>query len=287
VSADELPVLARRCWGALETLHVVGYFAPEPRAAYKELGLRGRHGYFAARSAAFGPVPAEVTTATFYVFAPRAVADALPAAWHVASPGTVLAARHRGVVQALHRVLDDVAAENDVREALTLARVACEGLSAAGRPLYAAHASLPEPEDPLLALWHAASLVREHRGDGHVAALLLAGLDPVEAIVTGGLANGTTQFMKLTRGWTEGEWAAAEERLRDQGLLDADGGLTPQGTELRAEVEAVTERLALPGWEHLGVERAGRLLELLRPMRRALIEADDVFPPGLFRSRSG
>lgn len=284
MTSDELPVLARRCWGTLEALHVVGYFAPEPRQAYKQLGLRGRVGYFASRSAALGPVPAQVTAAAFYVFSPRFVAEALPAAWDVASPATVLEARHRGVAQVLHRVLDGVAEPDGIAEALSLARVVCQQLRPAGRVLYAGHSSLPEPAEPLMALWHAATLVREHRGDGHVASLLLAGLDPVEAIATAGLANGTTEFMKRSRGWTEQEWAEGEQRLRDRGLLD-DGGLTADGAALRSEVEAVTERLALPGWEHLGDEGASRLLELMRPIRRALIEAEDVFPPGLFPSR--
>jgi hypothetical protein len=277
---DPMPALARRCWGTLETLHVVGYFAPEPAAAYRELGLRGWAGYFASRSAAMGAVAPGVTVATFYVFAPDKVAAALPAAWATADPSAVLAARHAGVAAALHRVLGTP----DVAEALDLARAACAGLRPQGRALYAGHAALPEPADRLLALWHAATLLREHRGDGHVAALLLAGLDPVEALVTAGLVNGQTPFLKATRGWTGEEWAAAEERLRGRGLLAADGSLTDDGTALRAELEARTDATAEVGWRGLGQQGCERLLELVRPLRRELV-ASDIFPAGLFASR--
>src|SRR5664280_2916246 len=146
---------------------------------------------------------------------------------------------HTGVTEALHRVLG----EPDIGEALELARTACAGLTAPGRPLYAGHAALPWPTDELLALWHAASLLREHRGDGHVATLLQAGLDPVEAIVTGGLMAGTTGFMRTSRGWTDAEWAAGEDRLRERGLLGPDG-LTAAGTALRRDLETSTDRAA-------------------------------------------
>jgi hypothetical protein len=272
---DSIETLGRRCWAALETVHVIGYFAPEPAAAYRELGLKGRAAYFAARSAPMGPVPAQVTVATFYVFAPALVERAIPAAWDIASPTEVLAARHSGIVATLHRVLGDP----DVDEALELAKTACAALSVPGRALYAGHASLPWPDDPLLGLWHAASLLREHRGDGHVAALLLSGLDPVEAAITGGLASNTTEFARSTRGWTDGEWPAGEARLRERGLIDS-AGLTEAGTALRSQLEEQTDRAAEVGWRHLGAEGAARLLELVRPLRRSLL-ASGIFPASL------
>jgi len=176
-----------------------------------------------------------------------------------------------------------VLGEPDIGEALELARTACAGLTAPGRPLYAGHAALPWPTDELLALWHAASLLREHRGDGHVATLLQAGLDPVEAIVTGGLMAGTTGFMRTSRGWTDAEWAAGEDRLRERGLLGPDG-LTAAGTALRRDLETSTDRAAEIGWRHLGADGAARLLELVRPLRRTLLEGD-VFPPELLARR--
>ena len=273
IEMSPLAKSGRRAWSSLEVLHVTGYFAPEPRERYKALGLRPSLAYFAARSAPMGPVPAEVTVATFYVFSPTLVGAALPAAWSVASPAKVLQARHDGVAATLRRVLGDID-PTELAEATDLALTACAGLSLAGRPLYAGHASLPLPDDPLLRLWHAASLLREHRGDGHVAALLHAGLDPVEALVTGGATSGTTPFLRSTRGWTDEEWDAGEQRLRDRGLLQAGSAdLTPDGVALRAAVEAQTGLAALPGWAHLGEAGTTRLVELVRPWRDVVLAA--------------
>ena len=291
----DLARLARRAWSALEVLHIVGYFGAEPREQYKALGLRPSLAYFAGRSAPMGPVPAEVTVATFYVFSPVLVGLALPSAWAVASPERVLQARHEGVTATLHRLLDEVVDPAELAEAGELALTACAGLTAPGRPLYAAHSALPLPADPLLRLWHAAALLREHRGDGHVAALLHAGLDPVEALVTGGLASGTTSFMRATRGWTDEQWAAGEQRLIDRGLLTqpptpppgeraiaAQPTLTDAGVELRAAVEAQTGLAALAGWAHLGEQGTARLVELVRPWRDVVL-ASGVLPSELVR----
>ncbi len=283
-TADPILGLARSCWRELETLHVVGYFAPEPRHAYRDLGLRARDGYFASRSAPMGPVPAPVVVATFYVFSPDAVNPAIPAAWSTASPAQVLEARHAGVSATLRRVLGKPAEVEGLDEALELARTACAGLTAPGRALYAGHASLDWPSDPLLGLWHAASLLREHRGDGHVAALLQAGLDPIEAMLTYGATSGMTPFLKATRGFPDADWDAGLARLQERGLADADGTLTPQGAELRAEVERRTGVQAEEGWRHLGVAGAHRLKALVAPIREKLV-ASDIFPPGLFSSR--
>lgn len=270
--------VGRTCWSTLEAIHILGYFAPETRDAYKALGISGTAGYFASRSAPMGPVPAEVTVATFYVFAPSLVSHFIPAAWEVASPAQVLEARHRGMTEVLHRVFGDGPADLD--EALALTKTATEGLAPQGRPLYAGHASLPWPEEPLLALWHGASLIREHRGDGHIAALLTHGLDPVEAMVTYGQTSGMTDFLKLTRAWTEDEWAAGVERCRARGLVDGEGLITEAGRGLRTQVESMTDRLSTAGWEHLGLEGAQRLAEILVPMRRSLADSG-VFPFGL------
>jgi len=175
---------ARRMWQALEVLHMTVYFAPEPRDAFRRAGLRGGWmGYFASRSAAMGPVPAEVVAATFYNFHPRMVHRAIPDAWGFATPAEVLAARYQGADAALGRLLGGWADGPEAAEAAALARRATEGRDPAGRPLFAAHATLPWPDRPHLALWHAATLYREFRGDGHVACLLAAGVDGCEANV--------------------------------------------------------------------------------------------------------
>ncbi|MGY1841852.1 MULTISPECIES: SCO6745 family protein [unclassified Modestobacter] len=274
------PQLAREAWGSLETLHVVAFFAPEVQAAYDAMGVRGaRAGYFAARASALGPVGPAPVVATFYVFAPSLVERVVPRVWAAAAPERWAAARVDGVRTALHGALG----EPDVAEALELARQACAGLTAAGRPLYAAWRSVDEPDEPLLQLWHAALLVREHRGDGHVSALLAAGLDPVESLITGGLATNSTEFVRTTRGWTDEEWAAGVQRCRDRGLVD-DGGLTDAGAELRRRVEETTDALATEGWAHLGADGTQRLVELLAPLRRRVFETGVL--PDWIRARS-
>jgi hypothetical protein len=273
------PQLARSAWGSLETVHVVGFFAPEVQQATDRFGVQAtRAGYFAARAAPFGPVDPAVVVATFYVFAPALVARAVPAVWDAAPPAEWAAARAEGVAAALHRVLG----EPDVTEAVSLAREACAGLGAAGRPIYAAWSAMPWPEDPLLQLWHAGLLLREHRGDGHVTALMAAGLDPVEALVTGGLASDSVDFVRTTRGWTDEEWTAGVERCRARGLVD-DDGLTAAGKALRQEVETTTDVLGLPGWAHLGEDGCRRLVELLAPLRGQLFDAGLL--PDWIRSR--
>jgi hypothetical protein len=267
----ELIRASRKAWGALETVHVLGYFAEEVTVAFVALGLHPRLSYFAARSAAFGAVGPEVPTATFFVFAPWLHAKALPSSWSVASPDEVQQARRASMAVVLGRVLGDVD-EADLAELLALVRTACDGLTPPGRPLYAAHAGLTRPDDPRVALWHATALVREHRGDGHVAVLLTAGLDPVESLVLNGLFWGNTGFLRSTRGWTDEQWAAGEQRLVDRGLV-TDGALTEQGLAFRKGLERDTDRLALEGWAHLGLEGTQRVAELAAPLRQRALDS--------------
>lgn len=271
-----LTALSREAWSDLEALHLVGYFAPEVTDAYVGLGLDLRLSYFPGRAAAFGEAGPGLTVATFYVFAPWLVEAALPAAWETTTPDALVAARRSGTAAALERLLG----RPDLGEALAIAREVCAGLSAPGRPLYAAHADLPWPEDDLAALWHAATLVREHRGDGHLSVLQVAGIDPVEATVLGGLYSSSTSFLRKTRGWSDEEYAAATARLRERGWLDADGGFTDEGRAARQRIEDDTDRLALEGWAHVGAEQTARLHALVSPLRRQVLSAD-VLPRSL------
>jgi hypothetical protein len=272
---------ARRMWPAFETYHAHVYFVPEAAQAYRELGLKGGWmGYFASRSAALGPASAGLVTAVFFNFHPAMVARALPDAWALASPGEVLAARLRTADTALRRLIPEHVGSAEEAEAAALAREAAEAPAVAGRPLFGALRSLPWPEEPHLQLWHACTLLREHRGDGHVAALTAAGLDGCEAHVTL-TAGGTVPRPTLqeNRKWSDEDWVAAEDRLRQRGWLDAGGGLTDAGRAGRAEVESRTDALAEEPWRALGPERAARLLELLTPMARAINAAGGVPVP--------
>ena len=272
---------ARRMWPAVETYHAHIYFVPEAAEAYRRLGLKGGWmGYFASRAAALGPASPELVTAVFFNFHPAMVARALPDAWTLASPEDVVAARLETADVALRRLIPGHVGSPAEAEAAALAREAVEAPALSGRPLFAALRSLPWPDQPHLVLWHACTLLREHRGDGHVASLTAAGLDGCEAHVTltatGSVPRDTLQS---NRKWSDEEWAGAEDRLRARGWLDAAGSLTDAGRAGRAEVEARTDELAEQPWRALGPERTERLLELLTPMARAINAAGGVPVP--------
>ncbi|WP_433503915.1 SCO6745 family protein [Pseudonocardia halophobica] len=278
---------ARRLWRALEPLHAVTYFAPEARSAGESLGLRGFwRGYFGQRAAPLGPVPAEVVTALFYNFAPGFVARSVPEVWSVATPAQLLDARLAAVDAALGRALGELAGSAEVAEAAELARTAATSVSTAGRALAAANAALPWPDAPHLVLWQAQTILREQRGDGHVAALVSAGIDPVEALVVFAGAQGLPgDWLRERRGWTVEEWEAARARLTDRGLVEPNAGetvtdtvLTDAGRELCAEVEARTDALADQAWRALGDARAERLVGLAGPLVERVLAAGDFLP---------
>lgn len=277
MSSDvELIPAARRAWASLEVLHVLGYFAPEVTEEYVALGLHPRLSYFATRAAALGPVGPELSEATFYVFAPWLHRKALPAAWASVTPMRLIQARRDGVAKALLRVVGTP----DVAEALEIVRRVTEGLTLPGRALYAAHAALPWPGTELLDLWHAATLVREHRGDGHVAVLTAAGIDPVEATVLDGIWAGRSVFLHQTRGWTEDDLTAAVDRLTHRGWLVDTTTLSDKGRAAREEMESRTEIAALEGWRRVGREDAERLVVLLSPLCAAVLDSG-LLPAGL------
>ena len=235
---------ARSLWHAAEPYHAIVYFSPQAKPTYAALGLKGGWmGYFASRSAALGAVPADVVVAAFYGFAPRMVHRALPDAWDYTTPAAAAAARLRVMDAAVGPLFGpgDRAALGDT---LALARTAVAAADASGRVLFAAHRSLPWPEPAHLALWHAASCLREHRGDGHVAVLLAEGIDGCESHVIAVAAGAVPEGQREYRGWTEQEWEQARQRLRERGIVDSDGRLTATGSALRAHVESRTDALA-------------------------------------------
>ncbi len=278
---------ARRLWPVYETYHAVTYFAPESAQAYRDLGLKGGWmGYFASRSAPMGAAPPGLVTAVFFNFHPSMVARALPDAWSLASAEATLAARLEAVDAALRRLLPewtgpDAPRVADTAEAAALARLAAEAAPLSGRPLYGALRSQPWPKEDHLVLWHAATLLREHRGDGHVAALTAEGLDGCEAHVTVAAAGTVPrETLQGNRKWSDEEWEAAEARLAERGWLEAAGGaspvLTEQGRAGRQRIEDRTDALAAEPWRVLGPGRSERLDELMRPMARAVVEGGGV-----------
>ncbi|OBK26871.1 SCO6745 family protein [Mycobacterium asiaticum] len=270
------PDLARRFYDRFEPIHALTYFAPEARSALDGLGYRGFWmGYFAARSAPFGVVPPQVVTAVFYNFAPARVAKALPAAWDIAGPELALRARQDSAVAALRRcgVTDD----ENVVTAAQLALRAAHQTPVDGRVLFAANIALPEPSDPVAALWHATTLLREHRGDGHIAVLAAAGITGRESNVFHTVASALpAEYMKTTRHYDDNEWSDCARRLADRGLLADDGSLTSVGRELKDHIETTTDALALRAFDGLDDEELQTLFSALTPIARQVIGGGDL-----------
>jgi hypothetical protein len=279
--------LVRRVHNATNSLHGLIYFVPETEHYLTGVGLRGnRMCYFAGRAAPMGAVGAGVVAATFYNFSPALVARCIPDAWELATPAAVIDARYVAVDAALTRLLgEDVIASADMLTLAGLVREAAGACTPEGRPLYAGNADLTWPDAPHLVMWHALTLLREHRGDGHISALSCAGLSGIEALVTHTKtgSGSLTEFAKSSRGWSEQEWEAAEAGLTARGLVDGDRALTEAGQALRAEIEAETDRMAAAPWQHLGDERTEEVIRIAKAFSRAVVAAGAF--PAVFASR--
>ncbi|WP_350280126.1 hypothetical protein [Kribbella sp. HUAS MG21] len=270
---------ARKMWKALEPFHAITYCAPETRRATDALGLKGGWmSYFGCRAAPLGPVGPEIVAAVFYNFHPAMVARSIPDAWKYASPSQLLDARLTAVDNAVRRMFPDAVSDRGFDRAAELGRRAAESAPLAGRPIAAANAALDWPSEPHLVLWQATTILRESRGDGHVAALVAAGLTPCEALVTISAAGGPAkEVFQLNRRWSDDEWAAASDDLRGRGLLDAGGMLTSAGHAVRQQVEDTTDTLADQGWRALGDDLTDELHDVVRPLS-AVLMADGLIP---------
>ncbi len=270
------PQIARRTWQTLEPVHGMIYFTPHAPPEYEALGLTGRQQYFASRAAAMGAVPGEVVVATFYNFNPTVVHAAVPSCWAIASPDRIVAARLRGVDRSLTAAIESAnvdramiaAAAELARRAATVAAERPEG-----KALFAGHAALPWPDEPHLALWHAQTLLREYRGDIHVALLTAEGLSGIEALVTHA-ASGAVPAAALTatRVWSAQDWDAAVEGLRARGLIEAGGtGFTAEGAAMRQRIEDRTDALSAAPWRALGEDGCAALRRAARPLAEAVL----------------
>ncbi len=280
------PALARRFFDRLEPVHGVTYFAPEPRAALDALGYRGFWmGYFAARSAPLGIVPAEVVAAAFYNFTTERVAKALPAVWDNTSPATLLELRSDSAVAALRR--SGVTDSEATRLAADLAAKAARTAPLDGRPLYAANRALPWPEEPIAKLWHAVTLLREQRGDGHIAVLVSEGISGRECNVLHAAAGRVPREMLMrSRDYDDEQWERYAENLRARGWLDREGDLTAAGRDIKQTIEDRTDALALGALDALTDDEVNTLFAALTPITRQVVAAGDVpavTPMGLNR----
>ncbi|MGU3499273.1 SCO6745 family protein [Mycobacterium sp. C31M] len=276
--------VARRLFDRLEPIHAVTYFAPETRGALDALGYRGFwSGYFAARSAPLGNVSPELVTSVFYNFAPHRVAKALPQVWEIASPEAVLRVREESAVATLRRY----GLSDGVSAAATLLARAARDAPLDGRALFAANLALPWPQDPLAQLWHATTLLREHRGDGHIAVLNVFGVSGRESNVLHAAADRVpAEMIKRSRDYDDSLWQQQVDRLADRGLLGSDGTLTTAGAALKAEIEEATDRLALCAFDVLSEDDLATLFRVLTPLTRLVVAGGDVpaaTPMGLDR----
>jgi hypothetical protein len=260
----------RRMWVVTEHVHLVTYFAPEAMAAYTAAGVSGFwRGYFGGRSAPMGAVGAGPVVASFFGFHPAFVARAVPDVWTRATPEALIDARSTGAVAALEPLID--AAPDLVAATAVQLDGALRSCPPAGRPLFAANLDVASAAEPVAALWQACTLWREHRGDGHVAALVSAGLDGCEShVIRLAVLGGDASLMKLVRGWSDDDWVAAVERLVVRGLLVDETTPTDDGTDLVAEVEAITDVAAAAPLVALGDAGVDASLDLLEPLAHAV-----------------
>jgi hypothetical protein len=271
---------ARAMWTMFEPVHDVTYFAPEALQAFTAAGLRGYwRGYFAGRAAPLGSARAAVVTASFYNFAPAFVSRAIPGVWDLITPQEAIAVREAGAAASLRRLLSGREAE--AAKAADLLWLAVDNLDFAGRVLSAANSELPVSRDPLTRLWQATALLREHRGDGHFAALAAADIDGCEAVVLRCAKDISRELMQPVRGWTDEQWDAAAARLTERGLIGEDAALTAAGRVVHDAVEAATDQAAERPWKRMGAAGLAEVADVLLPLAQACAAAlPEVIPVG-------
>jgi hypothetical protein len=277
---------ARQIWQTIEPLHDVTYFSPAVREAGKAIGLKGYWmTYFAFRAAPLGAVDAATVRATFASFAPTMVDRAIPDAWSRATPQLCLETRSRVSADTLREFADPAACAR----AVELLAPVNAGLDITGRPLGGANAALALPDDPVAALWQLTATLREHRGDGHIAALVSAGISGREALVLQVAAGRyPVRIIQSVRGWSDTEWAETAGAVMERGLTK-DSALTDAGRSLLDEVEKNTDDAAWSGGlSRLGADGVSELLEILEPAVHKLWASGmvpEVNPIGIPKSR--
>jgi len=259
--------VTRSFWQAIEVIHDVVYFAPDSKQRYEAIGLKGYWmGYVASRSAALGTPPPEVVIALFHGFAPRLIQRAVPDAWSMGSRDEILATRLDLARDALAPGL----AEADVERLAKEVSAIWSSLDFAGKALAAAHASLAAPDDPIGRLWHAATILREYRGDCHVAILTAAGLDGAAANALAVADGRVSAKQREMRGWTEEEWTEAYERLRRRAWTDEFAAITDSGRAARAQIEDATDRVSASSFDEEAQARTITLEDALVSAARAI-----------------
>ncbi|MDF0532522.1 hypothetical protein P0W64_21735 [Tsukamurella sp. 8F] len=268
---------ARHAYQSLEPYHVVAYFNPGLRAAQEDLGLDAHAFYVGARAAPMGEVVAPVVAAAFYNFSPALIETAWPAALDAGL--AEIDDRRYAMLDAQYRgILGDAAGLADlVPEYAAL----IADLPMSGRALAAAWAASDVPDAPALALWRHLSVLREWRGDNHIAELVRHGLDGVDAGVfhEAELPDPSIsrrvigrRFFQVSRGLSDADWDAAIDRLVARGLVERDGDkhrLTADGFALYQDIEAGTDAISGAAFG----PAAANLIDRTRPYVKKVIDA--------------
>ena len=269
----ELEHRSRALWTLFEPIHAVTYFSREAREAFSDIGLtRYWEGYFAGRAAPLGAVSAAPVVAIFSGFAPFLVERVLPAVWSTVTTDQVLDARSRGAAATLRNLVPD---ERSITEAADLLAHAAARVDTVGRPLAAANSALAAESDPYRRLWQAAATLREHRGDGHVIALVEGGIAGISTIVLRSAVDIDATSMKKARGWTEEQWAAEVDELTARGLLTGQSEISETGRAALDRAEHLTNQLAVRPWTGVTNDEIARVARTLAPIARA---CQTVFP---------
>ncbi|MGI5323386.1 SCO6745 family protein [Actinomadura nitritigenes] len=281
----------RQMWQLLEPVHAVLYYAPEASEEAAALGYAVDErwpSYFPYRAAPLGAVDAQTVSELFYSFNPEMVEQYMAPAWQAATPEQVLAARRTAMDRVLRRILGDRIGSPELQRAAQMVRRVAEAADVTDRPMAAANAALPWPDEPHMVLWQAATILREHRGDGHIAALRAHDIGPAEALVSHAAVGAAPAEVFASRQWTAEQWNAARDRLAARGLvrMDPEGagqagekvgelgatrrvgdvGATEEGVQVRAAIEKRTDELAAGPWDLLSSGEVKELADLLMPV---------------------
>jgi len=239
---DVAPTPARRLRDALEPMAMHAVWSEPVNEALAGLGLDDFFvGYVTGRGAPLGEVPGALVAAAFGVFEPGAIGACWATGRAAVKLPELIAERDRATATSLRATIESCASETDALRTAEVLERAVAAVHDTGRPLFAALRAQPQLTDPYGRLWRAADLVREHRGDGHIAACVAAGLDPVRmGILAETWVGYPVGEYSSTRAWPQEAHDAAVARLEADGLIE-DGEITERGRQFRDAIEAATD----------------------------------------------
>lgn len=275
--------VARRLRDAIEPIAMHPVWSRTTNEAVAALGLDFFSGYAWGRAAALGEPTPGVVVSSFAVFEPSLIGGVYEVGRAVCNRDQLLATRFEATTASLTAVLDG--ADGDVAGTAARLRDAALGLDQAGRPLYAGLAGIPLSDDPIEMLWRSAEMIREHRGDSHIAACVAAGLDPIAMSVLTELWVGFElgQYSG-SRGWAPEAIASCTERLQADGLLDGEQ-LSAAGHALRDGIEDATDAAQAELVARLGPDVDDLLADLNQWSTRC-VDAG-LFPPNAYKRAAG